>query len=261
MRVEQGAERREWDIEFGLWRWSGGGNRLSLRVGRHGHRRRNRSPSMRLLGPVLGLLVAVGLAGCAWGPVFSEPSANPVLIAYPNPMLVPSRDAEAVWENVVDVVDDYFRIDVAESEPVRFAAGIFTEGRLSTFPEVASTLFEPWRQDSADSYEKIESTLQSIRRQARVRVVPANEGFWIEVAVFKELEHVAHPAHASAGAATFRNDSSLTRVISAVGEQEIHEGWIPLGRDPALEQRILAQLHERFGLALPAVAPAVHANP
>lgn len=215
---------------------------------------------MRVLA-MIGFAACAALAGCALGPAFSEPSANPVVIAYPNPMLVPSRDAEAVWENVVDVVDDYFRVDVPQSEPVRFAAGIFTEGRLTTFPEVASTLFEPWRQDSADTYEKVESTLQSIRRQARVRVVPANEGFWIEVAVFKELEHVAHPAHASAGAATFRNDSSLTRVISAVGEQEIHEGWIPMGRDPALEQRILAQLHERFGLALPAAVPALPANP
>lgn len=206
---------------------------------------------MRPLVSIIGLVTALGLAGCGGGLPLWEPSANPVLIVYPNPMLVPSRDAEAVWENVVDVVDDYFRIDVPETEPVRFVGGVFTEGRLSTFPEVASTLLEPWRQDSADTYEKLESTLQSIRRQARVRVVPANEGFWIEVVVFKELEHVAHPAHASAGAATFRNDSSLTRVISAVGEQEIHEGWIPLGRDPALEQRILAQLHERFGLVRP----------
>lgn len=206
---------------------------------------------MRPLVSIVGLVTALGLAGCGVGLPLWEPSANPVLIVYPNPMLVPSRDAEAVWENVVDVVDDYFRIDVPGTEPVRFVGGLFTEGRLSTFPEVASTLLEPWRQDSADTYEKLESTLQSIRRQARVRVVPANEGFWIEVVVFKELEHVAHPAHASAGAATFRNDSSLTRVISAVGEQEIHEGWIPLGRDPALEQRILAQLHERFGLVTP----------
>lgn len=210
--------------------------------------------------PILAL-VAAAVGGCAVGPPFLEPSANPVLIAYPNPMLVPSRDAEAVWENVVDVVDDYFRIDVPETEPVRLAAGLFTEGRLRTFPEVASTLLEPWRQDSADTYEKLESTLQSIRRQARVRVVPANEGFWIEVAVFKELEHVAQPAHASAGAATFRNDSSLTRVISAVGEQEIHEGWIPMGRDPALEQRILAQLHERFGLVAPTLPPAAGFTP
>ncbi len=212
---------------------------------------------MAVRAGILVVLCVVCISGCAVGPSFSEPSANPVLILYQNPMLVPTRDPECVWETVVDVLDDYFRIDIPRTEPVRLVGTTLTEGRLETYAEVASTLFEPWRHDSADTYEKIESTLQSIRRRAHVRVVPATGGYWIEVAVFKELEDVAHPAHASAGSATFRNDSTLTRVVSAVGEQEINEGWISMGRDPALEQRILAQLHERFGLgAAPRVQSA-----
>lgn len=194
-----------------------------------------------LLLPVL--LIA---PGCGTLLKYCEPTANPVVVAYQNPMLVPTCEPECVWETVADVIDDYFRIE--REEPARLVGNMLTEGRMDTFPEVGSTLFEPWRHDSADAYEKIECTLQSIRRYAQVRVVPASGGFWIEVAVFKELEDVAHPAHASAGSATFRNDSSLTRVVSTVGEQEINQGWIPMGRDPALEQRILAQLHQRFRL-------------
>ena len=52
---------------------------------------------------------------------------------------------------------------------------------------------------------------------------------------------------ASAGDATFRHDSSLTRVVNPVGDQETNAGWIKQGRDTALEQRILGQLLARMG--------------
>jgi hypothetical protein len=198
-------------------------------------------------------LVALALPGCLVGSPRFEPGANPVLITYQNPMLVPSQDPEQVWEIVASVIVDYFKI--AREEPARLLGGTLTEGRLDTYPEIASTILEPWRHDSADRYEKIESTLQTIRRRAQIRVIPGQGGFWIDVAVFKELEDVRKPAQAAAAAATFRHDQSLTRIVGVVGEQEINKGWIPMGRDPALEQRILAQLAERFGLGVPAVTP------
>ncbi|NUQ64330.1 MAG: hypothetical protein HUU20_17820, partial [Pirellulales bacterium] len=152
---------------------------------------------------------------------------------------------EVVWETVVDVVDDYFRI--ADEEPVRLIGNLLTEGRLETLPETGATVFEPWRRDSASGYERLESTLQSIRRYAVVRVMPAGQGFRVEVNVFKELEDVAQPDQTTAGDATFRYDTSLTRIVNPVGEQEIHEGWIPKGRDLALEQELIGQLLARFG--------------
>jgi len=143
----------------------------------------------------------------------------------------------------VDVVDDYFAIE--REEPVRLIGNTPTEGRLDTFPKVGATIFEPWLHDSANSSERIESTLQSIRRRAVVRVIPAEQGYWVDVAVYKELEDVVQPERSTAGAATFRYDDTLTRVATAVGEQEVSEGWIPQGRDTALEQRIIAQLQAR----------------
>lgn len=160
-------------------------------------------------------------------------------------VLLPGANPECVWETVVDVVDDYFEID--REEPVRVLDTVATEGRLDTFPTVGSTLFEPWRHDSVGAYQRLESTLQSIRRYARVRVLPGAQGFWVDVTVFKELEAVAQPENATTGAATFRNDSSLTRVEAPVGQQEVHAGWIPLGRDLALEHQILAEIQARFG--------------
>ncbi len=215
---------------------------------------------MRRFIPV-GLLALV-LSGCATyapGPPIDGPMWPAAGVLYDNPVLLPIGDHVCVWEAVVDVVDDYFKIE--REEPVRHVDGILTLGRLETFPEVGSTIFEPWRRDSANSYEKLESTLQTIRRQATVRVTPAEGGYWAEVVVFKELEDVVQPAHATAGAATFRNDSSLTRVVSPIGEQEINEDWIPKGRDMALEQRIIEQLLARVGAARPAPLAGLTAAP
>ena len=78
-------------------------------------------------------------------------------------------------------------------------------------------------------------------------MIPAQGGFWIDVAVYKELEDVARPAYAPSSSATFTSAASLSRVVNAVGEQEINKGWIPMGRDRALEQRILAHLGHDFG--------------
>jgi len=172
---------------------------------------------------------------------------QPLAVYYDNPILVPSRDHRHVWETVVDVVAGDLKFKVAREEPVRLIGNTLTEGRLDTFPKVGSTIFEPWQEDSAGGYQRLESTLQSIRRRLEVRVMPAEGGYWIDVVALKELEDVARPLKATAGAATFRYDDSLTRVVNPVTEQEINAGWIPQGRDTALEQRIIGRLQERFG--------------
>lgn len=190
-------------------------------------------------------VVLLGVPGCRMPPPATMPPRQAAPVYYDNPTLLRVSDHERAWETLVDVVDDYFKIK--QEEPVRLVGSVLTEGRLETFPAVGSTFFEPWRRDSVGPYEKLESTLQSIRRRATVRVVPAQDGYWVDLAVFKELEEVSRPAHAAAGAATFRNDTSLRRVADPVGGQEIHRGWIDLGRDLALEQQMIAELQGRIG--------------
>ena len=192
------------------------------------------------------LLVPAAL-GCAASPPVTNPAWQTTNLLYDNPALLPVTDHEYAWETVADVIDDYFKIRL--EEPVRLIGNVPTEGRLDTFPAVGSTLFEPWRRDSTNPYEKLESTLQSIRRYATVQVRPVQGGYSVDVAVFKELEDVVQPAHAAAGSATFRHDSALTRVVDLVGEQEINEDWIPMGRDTALEQRIIEQMLVRVHAA------------
>lgn len=164
---------------------------------------------------------------------------------YENPVRIPPGQPEQVWEVVIDVLDDYF--EIKDEEPLRQVDNFVLEGQVETFPRVGATILEPWRHDSANTYERIESTVQSIRRLAVVRVFPDEAGYKVEVAVYKELEDVIKPEHSSAGAATFRYDDSLNRVVNPVVETPVNAGWIPMGRDMALEQRIIAQILSRTG--------------
>lgn len=168
---------------------------------------------------------------------------------YPNPVFVQAGDPIILWENLVDVVDNYF--EIASESPVRDFGGVVTEGRLETRPKIGATWLEPWHQDSADRYSRLEATFQTVRRRAEIRVSPRDGGYWISVQVFKELEDLAMPSGATASSATFRNDGSLNRVESPIGEMETHAGWIPLGRDTALEQRIVEEIGGRFGAVVP----------
>ncbi len=189
-------------------------------------------------------VVALSVGPGCINPPGLVPVAPPAL-ALSNPLFVPGTDHEQAWERVVSVIHNYFRVE--HEEPVRLAGNMLTEGRIETFPLVGATILEPWHGDSVSRYDRVESTLQSIRRQAMVRVIPDRGGFWLDVAVFKELEEVTQPDLATAGNATFRyENNSLTRVVNAVGEQDIHVKWIRQGRDAGLEQRLLAELQAQF---------------
>jgi hypothetical protein len=184
---------------------------------------------------VAGLLIA--LTGCAAGPFGPGPAQSPAVVYYDNPTLLPAGSPEQAWEHVVDVVDDYF--EIAHEIPVSQTDDV---GRLDTVPTAGATMLEPWRHDSANFDERLLGTLQTIRRQAVVHVSRVEHGYMVEVIVYKQLEEVTQPERANAGSAMLRYDDSLTRVVNPITEVPIDEGWIPLGRDAALEQRILGQL-------------------
>ena len=190
------------------------------------------------------------------GPMLPGPPPAPS-----NSVLIPPLDAEVVWCQLVDVADDYFKVE--QEQRVIFAQGIPTEGRIVTFPQTGATLLEPWRGDSVGFRERLESTLQSIRRIATIRLIPDPGGWRVEVVVQKELENLRRPMHATAGGATFRNDDSLYRygtplpvLGQRVGDQPRpvaaptrSAGWIPLGRDPLLERRMLDKILAQLGVA------------
>jgi hypothetical protein len=165
--------------------------------------------------------------------------------ALSNPLYVPVANDELAWEQIADVVSDYFQI--ASERRARRAGGVWTEGLIETAPQGGATMLEPQRGDSVGEFNRWESTFQTIRRRAAVRVTPDGGGYLVSVEVQKELENLPRPELATAGAATLRFDQSLPNRESAL--------WIALGRDPALEQQMLADIQARFGAA--ATAPAI----
>jgi hypothetical protein len=93
-----------------------------------------------------------------------------------------------------------------------------------------------------------------------VRVVPLGPNYTIELTVEKELEDLPHPEKATAGSATFRNDASLNSDRSDVNNDQVSRTrtsprWIPLGRDPPLEQRMLSEMHARLTGAATGATP------
>ena len=170
-----------------------------------------------------------------------------------NPAHVPTVERDVLWNNLVDVVDDYFRIE--REDRVRLAGNVMTEGRIDTFWLGGATYLEPWRKDSVGRYNRLEATL---RRRAFVRVIPVEGGYLVDVAVYKELLDARKPQFATAGAATFSSGESPPIYDRQLDESDDYalpqsKGWIPQGRDAALEQEILAKLYTKLGM--PAVMP------
>ncbi len=204
---------------------------------------------------------ATSAAGVVVDPYAVDPGAVPFTEAPvadfgaggPNQIHVPVANRDWTWEQIVDVVDDYFRIE--RERQVQLVGDVLTEGRIDTLPRIGATILEPHRHDSVGRYNRWESTFQTIRRRATVRVIPDAQGYLIDVMVEKDIEDLPHPENSTAGAATFRNDASLrTEYEEPVSPVRLAGNWILLGRDPPLEQRILAEIQARLA-PQPAAAP------
>jgi hypothetical protein len=194
-------------------------------------------------------------AGGQWTDEFGNPIA-----LQNNPVFVPVQDPNLLWDQLVDVVDDYFQIE--REDRVRLVGDVLTEGRMTTFPRGASTIFEPWNRDSVTSFDRWQATLQSYRRHAQLRVIPVEGGYLVEVVVNKELEDVAKPDATFIGDESLRNDSSYKRFSDNITGSGASLGWIPKGRDLPLEQEIILQLQARFGqFGGPAVPVFTSENP
>ena len=176
---------------------------------------------------------------------FGLPSQPTIENRLPNPMFVRAGDPDIAWETVAREASRYFPL--RSEERVRQTGSMLTEGRLETQWASGSTIFEPWRRDSAGAFNRWQSTLQTIRRRAVIRVIPAAGGYELDVRVDKQLEDLSRPERASAGAASLRNDSDLSAESGMVDAIIGSDRWIDIGRDEALEQRILGRLADQFG--------------
>ena len=173
----------------------------------------------------------------------------------PNPLVVPTMDRWFIMDEISDEIDDYFKI--FREERIRLVDGVLTEGWIETRPRIGSTVLEPWHHDSTRGYEKVHASLQTVRRYAKVRVIPTGNSYTIDVQVFKELEDNPKPLNSPVTAKVLRTDNALDVDQPNYWATTANKGWIPLGRDVSLEQRILRNVEQRLGQT-PANVPLPH---
>lgn len=173
------------------------------------------------------VLAAVALPGCAAMRPDTVPS---------NPLFVRTAQHELVWERSVDVLhQNLFEIENENR----------LDGMIETKYKTAAGLLEPWHPDSPGLDNRLEATLQSLRRKAFIAITPAEGGYLVSVEAYKELEDVAGAAN-SAGAATFLDNNARKRDLETLMGQATPSGWIPKGRDVELERLLLEDLYAAF---------------
>ena len=191
-----------------------------------------RPPVCRRLFPAaLAALCAAPWAGCAAVAVRAPDAPAPARV-------LRTANSEVAWETTVSTLQRFgFRTAVENK----------LDGTIESVYVVGSGTQEPWRKDSVGFANRLEDTLQSTRRKVVATVRPASPagaggGYEVTVRAFKELEDVRGVVANTTGGATFQNRNPLDRELQAVTGQFGPSQWIPLGRDPALEQAILADL-------------------
>jgi hypothetical protein len=162
--------------------------------------------------------------------------ANPIFVA------ANSGNPESdlfVNERAADVLAKYnFEIDTNNQ----------LEGTIATQYKVGSGILEPWHRESVGLQNRLQSTLQPIRRKVLIHFVRVEGGYLVSVEALKELEDLAAPSPNTPGGSTFPQNYPLRRDLNLVLGQAAPSGWIPLGRDAALEQDMLCRLQAAYAV-------------
>jgi hypothetical protein len=193
---------------------------------------------------MLCALLMLAQAGCAFSETAPLQVHAPQGGGLPNPVHVGippgPQQHEWLWERTVTVLHDYhFNIQRED----RFASVIETDYRTG------SGILEPWHHDSVGMFNRLESTLQPIRRKVQVSLFPdeSGAGYRVGVEAWKEIEYLPGLAANSPGGATFSESTPLERDLNPVVGQTAPSQWIRQGRDVELEQSILQSLMAAYG--------------
>lgn len=200
----------------------------------------------KLINAFVVLLVVCSVMGCrAFRSNQGQPEqAQLVKEDIQNPVQIALLDRFLVMDEISDEVDDYFRI--AREEQIRVVDSVMTEGWIETWPRMGSGVLEPWHHDSTRGFEKLHASFQTVRRQAKIRVIPSGDSYLVDVKVFKELEDNPSPVRSAVRGKFLRHDNALDVGFEDDWASKQNDGWISMGRDVSLEQRILANILRRL---------------
>jgi len=181
------------------------------------------------MGRWMWLLVPVAMvAGCARVPEMRL--ANPMALTGADP-----ATAEQVARRVL--TEMRFPIEHPSARP----------GLVTTEPLTGDSWFEFWREDTVGSHQVAESSLHTVRRRVSVSVAPKGRGCEVLVRVAKERLSAPGAAtdHISGSFSIYEPQDSDLRRQDELADTKYQ--WIDMGRDEALEQRILNRIQTALG--------------
>jgi len=205
-----------------------------------------RKPYYRCFARVL--IVAAAL------PIFSG-CHKPAPPQGPTAEFIERDHVDALWQASQSVLRKHdFQIDRQD-----LAAGV-----IETLPTTSQHYFEFWRQDVADPYSFAQATLHTMQRKATVRFVrtPSDPQWTIELQV--DVYRLSTPEHqvTSASSALLAFSGGLPTATGQVGQSAMKQReWVPLGRDPELESRLLSQIFTAAGRMPVVVNDGAYAEP
>lgn len=146
--------------------------------------------------------------------------------------LEPDDDLDSLWNSALTVLQ---KVDFQPDRQDR-ALGVIT-----TYPTTSMQWHEPWRQDVGTSYALLESSMHTVRRKATVRFI--RDHVWkldVQVDVYRlsraetQITSASSVLHGFSGLLPTAEGGS--RTLGAP------EHWVHLGRDEALEGRLLDRI-------------------
>jgi hypothetical protein len=123
-------------------------------------------------------------------------------------------------------------------------------GLITTMPETSAAGFELWRPQPTPAYYWWEANLQTIRRQAEVRIAPIEDTGQYELQVQIDRYRYRLPERQvdNAAAALRLYGGRSPTLTGEMAPAERSGYWIHLGRDAPMEQKLLAAIVDRYQL-------------
>jgi uncharacterized lipoprotein len=180
-------------------------------------------------------MAALGLIAACAGCLSSPPKAG---MGGGSTLQVADGQRDALWERAVVVLNrNHFQV-ARESK---------LEGIIETEYRGGANILEPWHPDSVGFLNRMESTLQSIRRRVTINMQSSGAGtMLVNVRVDKEIEDLPGLAANYEGGATFPEYQPLNRDLDQVVGQSGPSRWLPVGRDPLLERKLTNEIQGAY---------------
>lgn len=180
----------------------------------------------------LGLAAGV-LAGCHEPAPPSGPSVARVSVG-------DEAEFDRLWETAADVLRAHNFWPDRQDRAARL---------IRTYPDTSASWFEVWRPFPTSDYGRMESNVQTVRREVTVQFTPESSAGEYEMSVQVDVSRYSViERQATDAASAFQLFGA--RLPTAEGRMEPRQAgalWLPLGRDETLELALIDRILRRYG--------------